>query len=249
MRMIVCSCFLVFLASDGFGQSPEPPLSDARLPVSTLVREDVFAGWRTNDMERFARAEKNIGLLLQQRPRSRAELLAWKGATNIYRAVLAREAGESEQFERLYQASLDFFAEAKELAPKHPAVAAIVGGSYVMFADRLPEGYRADAWAVSYDSYQILWKQQSPGLDRLPLHIRGELLAGLAQSAERTGRKEELDEYLDKIIEVLPNTGYERVAKQWKTDPLAAAQGNISCRSCHSAGRLAARIAKIEGKK
>ncbi|MCH8923763.1 MAG: hypothetical protein IIA67_11535 [Planctomycetes bacterium] len=248
MRTIVYSCFLVLLVSDVFGQSPEPPLSNTRLPVSTLVREDVFAGWQANDMERFARAEKNIDLLLEQRPRSRAELLAWKGGTELYRAVLASEAGKTEEFERHYQASLDLFAEAGKLAPKHPAVAAVVGGSYVTFGDRLPEKYRAAAWSASYDSYQALWKQQARSIDRLPLHIRGELLAGLAQSAERTGRKEELDEYLDKIIEVLPDTGYERVAKQWKADPLAAAKGNISCKSCHTAGRLAERIAQFKDK-
>ena len=248
MRTIVLSCLVVYLVGDAFGQSPEPPLSDTRLPVSTLVREDVFAGWRANDMERYARGEKNIDLLLEQRPGERAELLAWKGGTKLYRAVLALEAGKTEEFERFYQESLDLFAEAKKLAPKHPAVAAIVGGSYVLFGDRLPEKYRAAAWSVSYDNYQILWQQQGQALDRLPLHIRGELLAGLAQSAERTGRKEQLDEYLDKIIEVLPDTGYERVAKQWKTDPLAAAKGNISCKSCHNDGRLSERIAKLKDK-
>jgi len=104
---------------------------------------------------------------------------------------------------------------------------------------------QAAAWAAGYDNYQILWKLQGRAVDRLPLHIRGELLAGLAQSAQRTGRKEEVDEYLDKIIEVLPDTGYERVAKQWKADPLVAAKSNISCKSCHTAGRLSDRMAKL----
>ena len=248
MRTIVLSCLVVLLAGNAFGQSPDPPISDTRLHISTLLREDVFAGWRENDLDRFARAEKNIDLLLEQRPRGKAELLAWKGATQLYRAVLAREADQTEEFERCYQETRDLFAEAKKLAPKHPAVAAIVGGSYVFFADRLPEKYRDAAWSVSYDNYQVLWKQQAPALDRLPLHIRGELLAVLAQSAQRTGRKEELDEFLDKIIEVLPDSQYESVAKQWKADPLAAATGNISCKYCHDAGRLSARIARLEGK-
>lgn len=248
MRTIVCSFLAVFLVGDAFGESPEPPISDTRLPVSTLVREDVFAGWRANDMERFARAEKNIDLLLDKRPKARAEILAWKGATKIYRAVLAHEAGNAEEFERLFQETRDLFAEAQELAPKHPAVAAVVGGSYVLFGDRLPEKYRAEAWSVSYDSYQALWSQQGQFVDKMPRHIRGELLAGLAQSAQRTGRKEELDKYLDKIIEVLPDTQYERVAKQWKEDPLSAANSNISCKYCHAPGRLSARIAKLEDK-
>lgn len=248
MRTIALTCVVVFLMSDAFGQSPEPPLSDTRLPVSTLVREDVFAGWRANDMERYARGEKNIDLLLEQRPRAKAELLAWKGGTKLYRAVLARDAGKTEECEGYYQATLDLFAEAKKLAPKHPAVAAIVGGSYVLFGDRLPDNYRAAAWSECYDNYRILWQQQAGGIDRLPMHIRGELLAGLAQSAERTGRKAERDEYLDKIIELLPDTGYERVAKQWKTDPQAAGNSNISCKSCHTEGRLAERIAKLKDK-
>jgi tetratricopeptide (TPR) repeat protein len=197
-------------------------------------------------MDRFARGEKNIELLFEQRPKEKAELLAWKGGTKIYRALLALEAGKTEEFDRLYQETLDHFAEARQLAPKHPAVAAIAGGSYALFADRLPERHRAAAWAVSYDCYQVLWAQQGQIVDQLPLHVRGELFAGLAQSAERTGRKEQLAEYLDKIIESLPDTGYERTAREWKADPTAAAKGNISCKSCHSAGRLSERLAKLK---
>ena len=248
MRATILMCLVVYSLGDAFGQSPDPPLLDTRLPVSTLVREDVFAGWRANDMERYARAEKNIDLLLEQRPGEKAELLAWKGGTKLYRALLALEAGKTEEFERDYQESLDLFAEAKKLGPKHPAVAAIVGGSYVFFGDKLPEKYQGAAWSMGYDNYQILWAMQGKAVDRLPLHIKGELLAGLAQSAERTGRKEQLDEYLDKIIEVLPDTGYERIAKQWKADPSMAAKGNISCKSCHNEGRLSERVAKLKDK-
>ena len=46
----------------------EPPLSDTRLSVHTLVREDIFAGVLDNDMERLARGEKSIEVLLVERP-------------------------------------------------------------------------------------------------------------------------------------------------------------------------------------
>lgn len=246
MRTIVWSCFLVFLLSDGIGQSAEPPLAETRLSIHTLVREDIFAGWQDSDMERFARGEKNIDLLLEQRPGSKADLLAWKGGATLYRAVLALEAGDSEEFERLFRRSRDLFAEAKKAGPKSPGVAAVVGGSYVMFADRLPEKYRDAAWSECYDNYQHLWSLQARVVDKLPLHIRGELLAGLAQSSQRTGRNEELNQYLDKMFEVLPDTPYARIAKQWKDDPQAAATSNISCKTCHAEGRLAARMAKLE---
>jgi hypothetical protein len=199
-------------------------------------------------MDRYARAEKNIEILLQERPKVRAETLAWKGGTKIYRAVLAREAGNHEECERYFKEARELFAEAKKLGPKHPAVAAIVGGSYVLFSDRLPEEHRAAGWTEGYENYKILWEQQGKSVDKLPLHIRGELLAGMAQSSERTGRTEELTQHLDKIIEVLPDTGYARMAAEWKADPAVAASTNISCKSCHSAGRLEARMAKLAEK-
>jgi hypothetical protein len=82
-------------------------------------------------------------------------------------------------------------------------------------------------------------------VDRLPVHIRGELLAGLAQSAQRTGRTEEFQQYLDKILTVLRDTSYEPVAKEWKSNPAAAAKTSITCRSCHDPGRLSARVAAL----
>jgi tetratricopeptide (TPR) repeat protein len=248
MRTLLLGLLSFALVTPAFAQSPDPPLDNNLLTVHTLVREDIFAGWRSKNMERFERGEKNIELLLEQRPNSRADLRAWKGGAKLFRAVLAREAGDNDQFQKLYDEAAALFSEARTLAPKNPGVAAIVGGSYLTFGDRLPEELRADAWQKAYDNYQILWSQQGKLVDRLPEHIRGELLAGLVQSAQRTGREQEYTEYLDKIIEVLPDTGYSRVALQWKSDPPAAKTGNISCKSCHADGRLEARLATIESK-
>ncbi len=248
MRAVACSLAVVLLAGAAPEQAADPPLSNNRIAVSTLLREDIFAGWRENDMERYARGEKNIETLLEMRPKARPELLAWKGAAKLYRAILASEAGQPEEFERLYKETLDAFGEAKKLGPKHPAVAAIVGGTYVLFGDRLPEKHRAAAWNVGYENYQILWEQQSRGVERLPLHIRGELLAGVAQSAQRTGHTDECNQFLDKIIEMLPDTGYAQMAEKWKADPSSAATTNLSCKSCHNAGRLNERMAALEAK-
>ena len=77
-------------------------------------------------------------------------------------------------------------------------------------------------------------------------HLRGELLAGLAQSAQRTGRAKEADQYLDKILALLPDTPYERMAKKWKTNPDAASRTRLTCLTCHAPGRLAARRAALE---
>ncbi len=246
MRTIVCSCFIALFVSEGIAELPDLPLSETRIPVGILVREDIFAGWRSNNMERLARAEKNIELLLEQRPEKKPELLAWKGAATLYRAILAVEADQTAEFERYFQETRDLNDQARSLGPNDVAVCAIIGGGYALFADRLPEKYRAAAWSESYDSYQVLWAQQSPYLAQLPGHIRGELLAGLIQSSQRTGRTEELDQFLDKALEVLPGTPYAKIAQKWKDDPQAAATDNISCKTCHAPRRLAAQIKRLQ---
>ncbi|HWP44457.1 MAG TPA: hypothetical protein VNO14_14525 [Blastocatellia bacterium] len=242
MHIIKRVLLTVMFATVAVAQSPEPPLADNRLSVHTLVREDIFAGFLTDDMERFSRGEKNIELLLEKRPAAKADLLAWKAGAKLYRAVLAHEGNRSDEFKRYYDQAVDLFSKARQIAPQGGGVAAITGGSYAIFADRLPKEYRDPAWSQAYDSYLVLWKQQAPVVERLPVHIRGELLGGLAQSAQRTGRTEEMQQYLDKILAVMRDTPYESVAKRWKANPATAAKSSITCLTCHDAGRLNARL-------
>jgi tetratricopeptide (TPR) repeat protein len=227
-------------------RTQEPPDSDPRLSVNTLVREDIFAGFLEDDMERFSRGERNIQVLLEQRPEERPSLLSWKGGAALYRAVRALENNRAEEFRDKYRQALDLFSEAKKLGPDDLGVDAVTGGTNVVFADRLPEEYRAAAWSRAYDSYRRIWKRQGAVVTELPTHLRGELLGGLAQSAQRTGRSREADEYLDKILALLPNTPYEPIAKQWKKEPEAAASISIACLTCHAPGRLAARRAALD---
>src|SRR5215208_6227205 len=97
-------------------QSPEIPIGDTRLTVHTLLREDIFAGFLDNNMERVARAEQNLELLLQQRPAERANLLAWRGGIEMQHAVRAHEGGKPEEFKKHFQTAKESFAEAAKLA-------------------------------------------------------------------------------------------------------------------------------------
>ncbi len=245
---VLKTALLAFIAITGAAaQSPDPLLSDSRLTVHTLLREDIFAGFMNNNMDRLAKAERNIEVLLKNRPDQRGNLLAWKAGALTYRAVLAHESGNAAEFERLFAEARDRFAAAGTLSSGGPddGVAAITGGTLSVFADRLPEKHRAAAWAQAYDAYSILWKQQGAGIENLPVHFKGEVLAGLTQSAQRTGRTEETAQNLDRMLSVLPNTPYEAMAKQWKADPASAATTSLTCKNCHTPGRLANRLAAL----
>lgn len=248
MHAIKKMLLVIAMVTVAAAQSSQAPLSDSRFTVHTLVREDIFAGFLSDDLERFSRGEKNIELLLVQRPDQKGNLLVWKGGASLYRAVRAHEANRPDEFQRYYRQALELFEEARKTTSGNDGVAAITGGTFVVFADRLPKDYRAAAWSAAYENYQALYKQQAPILDRLPVHLRGEVLSGLAQSAQRTGRTEEAAQHVDKILAVLHDTPYEPMARKWKANPEAAATTSLTCMNCHDAGRLSARVASLNGK-
>ena len=242
LTSVVLICLGMAFAS---AQSPDPPLSDPRLAVHTLVREDIFAGFMANDMVRFARGERNVEQLLKDRPDQRGNLLAWRGTTLMHRAVLAHEAGNSADFLQKLAAARAAFTEAAEQTSGNEGAPAITGGTYAVFADRLPEPHRATAWADAYAAYALLWKQQGSVVDKLPVHHRGELLGGLVQSAQRTGRTEEMTTHLDRMLTLLQGTPYEATARQWKSDPASAATTRVTCKACHNPGRLSSTLASM----
>ena len=241
---MVLGCFVMWSVAVP-AQSPEPPLANTRLTVNTLVREDIFAGFLRNDLVRLARAEMNLELLLASRPVDRPALLAWQGSAALTRAAWANEANQPEQFRQHYGRALDLFAEAMSLDPDSVAVFAITGGSQVSLADRLPAAERAAGWEQAYHAYQQLWRLQGAAIEQLPVHHRGEVLSGLTESAQRTGRDDEVDAQLDRILALLPDTPYANRARQWKDDPSARTETKLTCQTCHTPGTLAARLEAV----
>lgn len=248
MRILIGTGLALILAGAVAAQTvAEIPLTDPRLGISTLVREDLFAGYLANDKTRFARGEETLDKLLTLRPNNRADILAWQGGDKIYEAVSAWEAGRAADYARLYRQGMDLLAEAKRLDRGDSGAAAVTGGVMMLFADRLAPDDRAAAWTVAYDSFQALKKAQ-PRPEVLPLHFRGELMAGLVESSQRTGHTDEMAEALDHMLVLTKGTPYEAAAQQWKDNPTVAATSSLGCKSCHDAGRLAPSLARLAPK-
>lgn len=243
--LLTVGAVLFLLCATTPAQAPEPPLSDTRLTVHTLVREDIFAGFLQNDVARLVRAEKNIESLLASRPAERPALLAWQGSTALTRAALAHEAGQTEQFRQQYRRASDLFAEAMKSGPNDVGVFAITGGTQTQVADRLPAQERAANWELGYTAYQRLWQMQGAVIEKLPLHHKGEVLTGLAQTAQRTGREAEVNELVERILTLVPDTAYAKRALEWKNNPSARATTKLTCQTCHGPGTLAARMAEV----
>jgi tetratricopeptide (TPR) repeat protein len=244
-RHLIAFAVFALIPVAGSAQAPEPPLADTRLTVHTLVREDIFAGFLQNDLNRLARAEKNLDVLLKSRPAERANVLAWQGSAALTRAAVAHEAKQPDQFRQHYQRALDLYEQAMRLEPEGVGVFAIAGGTQTTLADRLPADERARGWEMAYSAYQRLWKLQGAIIEKLPLHHKGEVLSGLAQSAQRTGRSDEASAQVERILTLLPETPYAKRAQEWKESPAARGQVKLTCQTCHAPGTLVARMAEV----
>src|SRR6185295_3212783 len=80
-------------------QESRRPEFDPRLTVHTLVREDIFAGFLVDDMERFSRGEKTLERLMVDRPEAKPAILTWQAGAALKRALIAEKQNRTSEFE------------------------------------------------------------------------------------------------------------------------------------------------------
>jgi hypothetical protein len=225
------------VAASVAAQEPRPK----GVPFYTWVREDTFAGFMADDLTRFER-----GMAKAQEYRTEdatnMDALNWLGAGNIYRAVRAYAAGDQANGDRLFRDGMAMMDKAIATQPTNAGIRATHGGTLMLFAGRLPDRHYDAAIAKARESYAALYKAQAPALDKFPLHLKGEALAGVAETEFRGGNRETATTFLERIVADMPNTGYARVAASWLKAPEAVTKtSRLVCQSCHEPGRLSAR--------
>jgi len=210
--------------------------------VDWLVREDIFAGMLDNDRVRMEKGLETLNAV--GRHYSEANVFAWRYATETVKAVWAHEAKDSVEFNRHYGLALTYLDQSrKSVTGETAAIPEIFEGAVmVVMADRLPEVLRKGAWERCYKAYAKLDELQGGFLDKMQMHMKGEVLAGLAASAFRTGREEELIKTLERMQVSLAKTPYALVAKKWADEPESRSKVKMACISCHEPNRLGSRV-------
>jgi tetratricopeptide (TPR) repeat protein len=210
------------------------------VPFYTWVREDTFAGFMSGDMTRFERGMQKTEEYLREDP-GNMQALDWKGAGTVYRAVRAFNAGDEAKGDELFREAVALMDKALAAAPQDPGVRATTGGTLAFLASQLPERYAQQVWAKVREHYTFLYRGQEPQLEQLPLHLKGETLAGIAEAEFRLGNRDAAQTYLNRIVAMLPNTGYARTAQKWLSSPESVTRSDrLTCQSCHEQGLLSA---------
>ncbi len=227
MRRFACFFAVTLFAQD-----------DSKLPIHTLVREDIFAGLLSGDMERSARGYEKLQALKKSRPADLPEIQAWESSVLGLRAANAFKEGKTNDANELLDQAVKLQNEALAKAPKSVGVIAVVGGTWVTIADRFPSEQSKPLWQTTLAMYKSLLKMQESILPKLPLHNRGELLTGIVQAAQRAGDTATFDKYFPVAQESLKGTSYGALLARWASEPALRDRTNISCKSCHDPGKL-----------
>jgi tetratricopeptide (TPR) repeat protein len=216
---------LVFAAATRAQSTPTP------LPrFDEIVRADFFAGFR-GDAARLERGMKLCEDELATNP-TNADALVWHGGGLMF---LAGQAARQQDFATASERARRGRAEidrADQLAPDSLSVmlvrAVVLNASAPNMRDQAQGRMMQQAAVAGFEKALAI---QTPYLDRLPEHSRGELLAGLAEGWSRLGETERARGYLERIVTELPNTRYQARARAWLED--GPQSGPLTCLTCH----------------
>jgi hypothetical protein len=224
--------FLAFLATAAWGaRKPD------NVPAGIWVREDLFAGYLSGDMTTFERGERKVDELLAERPNA-AGLKAWKLSALFYRSIRSLEEGDRAEFDTRYKHVVDTFEALVKEAPKDVGVLAIYGGIVSTLGHRLPHEMQTAANRRATEVFLQLEELQKAQFDKMPVHHRGEVLAGVAQAAARSGQEQLARTYLTRIVETLDTTPYAAFARDMLKRPESMRTTKIACNTCHEPNRL-----------
>jgi hypothetical protein len=199
------------------------------------VRNDIFAGLAGNT-EAMARGAATLNAVLREDP-NHAEAMVWLGSVKAYESGQLFRKGDQQSGMALWNEGLALMSRAVVLAPDHVGVR-IPRGATLAAATATPDmppDFARPLVELALSDYTKAYELQRNRFDRLSVHARGELLMGIADLSERSGR--EWREWARRAVDELPKESpYARRAAAW-LDKGELRPGARICLGCHSNGQ------------
>jgi tetratricopeptide (TPR) repeat protein len=195
-----------------------------------VVRADFFAGFR-GDAARLQRGMELCETTLAADP-EHAEALVWHGAGLVFLAGRAAAAQDPLTAQARMQQGWAEMDRAIAIAPDALGVMLVRAVTLSAAASRLRDRELArTALRSAVSGFERALTLQTPYFEQLPVHSRGELLAGLAEGYSRLGDAGKARRYLERMVSELPDSPYQARARAWLED--GAESGQLTCLTCH----------------
>lgn len=242
MALRIVAVVLLFALASSVAQD-RPKLS-----AYTLTREDMFAGPLENDMNRFQAGMGKLDDMLRENPKNE-DAIVMKGFGKVFLAIKTLERGDRAGFDSLYNEAIELMEQAHSINPNNLGVMATYGATMLYFYPRLPAERQQAALAKAKTFYEAMYRDQEKFIEKFPLHLKGELLGGLADVEYRLENREKARAYLERIVQTMAGTPYETKARRWLEKPDSVSkEDRMLCLTCHEPGRLKNRLAAASAK-
>jgi len=207
----------------------EPPRLDKQ------IRADFMAGFQ-GDRAAFERAYAAAAKILEAQPKN-AEAMVWLGAATLKlssRAFL--EDQDMQKGTELWAKGNSMMDQAVELNPDNIPVRVTRASTLLVATRSTPPEWQPELLKKVVADFTHVIELHRDQFDKLPVHSRGELLAGLADGYGRLGDQEKSRAELERILKELPGSEYAKRAAAWMADPAYPVEQR-TCVGCHQGAK------------
>jgi tetratricopeptide (TPR) repeat protein len=211
------------------------------LPVSMLfgaghfddkVRSDFFAGLR-GDQAALERAMAAAEETIDSDPQFAAEARAWHGSGLMFQSGQKFRQGELEAAGQLWDKAVQEMDQAGKSEPDNPAVLIPRAATWFAASRNVPPDMGQPVLKKALADYEHVYDLQKGFFDRLDIHMRSELLFGLADGYNRDGQPEQARGWFEKIVALGPQSGHYEQARQYLNGEKYSVTG-LGCVGCHT---------------
>jgi uncharacterized protein YciI len=229
--LLAAAAALSFFYGLARSEPAQPSTAAPAARFDHVVRNDFFAGFN-GDAAALERGMKVTEQVLAAQP-DHAEAMVWHGSGMFFLSGRFFQQGDSQKGMEFWTKSLAMMDRAVELAPANVGVR-IPRGAVLLSASRfVPPDMRKQLLDRAFSDYNHSFELQKDRIATMPTHPKGELLSGLAEMHELSGRAPESKALLQQIVREMAGSPYSRRAEKWLAEGMPApAQRN--CIGCHT---------------
>jgi hypothetical protein len=212
---------------------PAAGLFGAEAHFDDRVRADFFSGFAGND-EALDRAMASAEDSIASEPKMAAEAMAWHGAGLLLLSGRSFNQGDVARGAELWSNALLEMDEAGKREPDNPAVLIPRAAAWFATSRNAPPDMGQPLLEKALADYGHVYEMQKTYFDTLNIHMRSELLFGLADGWARHGDAVKARAYFEKLAALGPESGHKEQADLYLAGLQYSVKG-IGCAGCHTA--------------
>jgi hypothetical protein len=196
------------------------------------ARADFFSGFTGNE-QALDRAMASAEEAIAHEPKMAAEAMAWHGAGLLLLSGRSFNQGDVAGGAELWTKAVSEMDDAGKREPDNPAVLIPRAAAWFAASRNAPPDMGQPLLQKALADYEHVYDMQKAYFDTLNIHMRSELLFGLADGWARHGDAAKARMYFEKLAALGPESGHKEQADQYLAGQPYSVKG-IGCAGCHT---------------